>query len=835
MGYDFMNESFAAYIRLQVAAPPGLGFIRGAYPNNVAGEGNMYFDKDEWYVRLGRPNTPIKLSYDVSKLANLAREDGNGDAELPPSSSTPLTAADAVSADSTGGKPLGSIDVIGLILSAYIQAGTVLDPFPDPPARVLDILDDPSFGNIARDDPAFANAGGLLFGASLDLNMPKLNFLIFYAELYAGVGFDMMLKDYGLNARCANDLENPESIGLNGWYATGQLYGYLEGKVGIDIAIGSLKIKAKILEVGAAALVQARLPNPFWAKGAVAGRFTVLNGLIKGNCKFDFELGQECEVTPTGDQGIRLVQSITPNGTAEPESVFARPQAIFNFKMEEGTVLLDETGEYMELKPTLQYFRVTDSITGASIPGTLDWSEDMTVAAFIPTEILPPLRTYKISLKARLFQRSSSNDPFVLVDEEGNIAPIQDDEAFFRTGNAPDHIPEHNVLYAYPINLQTNFLVEESSRGYVQLESGMSLLFDGSTVNPDEWNQKVRFTQNGTVVSTADFVYDAASRQLSFVIPANELARSTVSLLEIVNIPIGDDADLTSNVEDVDDVLLNLDQGTLPDSADTEVLLTTQEANGSLTSRKEHIVYQLNFRTSGYGNFVDKMADLERQFLISEIIHLTEPTDADGAPIPSLRLYTFGEVARGPEVFDRYELNGFRDSDKDYDPLIQATANPDVTQNNWFNAHLRPNIYDNFPSPPGSPYNFNLYWREEAPYGMPPLKAVEFRQDNNLALPFLTDFNINSGEFFNVSQPMRLHYMVHYPAYHDYADYWGQVINYLSNNTGTPALEALTNWEFVLPDYGDYEVIIEYILPGETTPSSTYKYQAQNVSNFNKK
>ncbi|MFK8165311.1 MAG: fibronectin type III domain-containing protein [Lewinella sp.] len=815
MGYDFANKSFSAYMRLQVAVPPGIAFIRGAYPNNIAGEGNIYFGQEDWYFYLGRPHQPVKLSYDISKLAGMARADGNEDAELPPDNSTPLD-------NNANNEPLGSIETIGLILSAYLEAGTILDPFPNPPGRVLDILDNPTFDNIARDHHAFADADGLLFGASLDLNMPKLKFLIFYAELYAGVGFDMMLKSYGLDARCANDLDSTEPIGFNGWYATGQLYGYLEGKVGIDIAIGALKLKIKIFEVGAAALVQARLPNPFWAKGAVAGRFSVLNGLIKGKCKFVFEVGQECEIVPTGSQDIRLVQSISPGNTLEESSVFTRPQAIFNFKMNESTVLLDQTGEYIEFKPNLQYFRVTDSISGASIPGSLEWSEDNTVAAFIPTDILPPLRVYKVSLKSQLFQRRSSNEPFRLIDEGGNVPPEQEDFAYFRSGPAPDHIPEHNVAYAYPINLQANFLVEESNQGYIKLKQGQDYLFEG--IDPAQWNQQIRFQQNSISVSVTDYAYDAGNNQLNFAIPASNLARSVVSSLEIIDIPLGPDADLTSNVEATDAVLLSLDQETLPDAEDTEVLLATQKANGSLISRKERLVYRLHFRTSGYGNFTDKMAELEREFPFVNIVALTDQTDAEGNNIPYLSLKTFGEVVKGPEVFDRYELNGFTDSDKDYDPLIRTIANPDVTQDNWFNVYPKANVYDNFPSP-GAPYYFDLEWRQEAPYGMPPLKAVDFRQNNSLGLPFLTDFNITSGEFYNVSQPMQFDYFLPYIAYRDYADYWNQVILYLRDNTGTPALQALSTWQFVLPNQGSYEMIIEYVLPGQTTPSSTYKYQ----------
>ena len=39
--------------------------------------------------------------------------------------------------------------------------------------------------------------------------------------------------------------------------------------------------KVEILSLGAAVILQAKLPNPVWMKGTVGGHFSVLGGLVK--------------------------------------------------------------------------------------------------------------------------------------------------------------------------------------------------------------------------------------------------------------------------------------------------------------------------------------------------------------------------------------------------------------------------------------------------------------------------------------------------------------------------------------------------------------------------
>ncbi len=81
-----------------------------------------------------------------------------------------------------------------------------------------------------RDLNALGDGRGFAIGMDLSVDTGDMNFLIFYARLRAGVGFDIMIKDYGETA-----CKGSGQIGIDGWYANGQAYAYVEGELGIKV------------------------------------------------------------------------------------------------------------------------------------------------------------------------------------------------------------------------------------------------------------------------------------------------------------------------------------------------------------------------------------------------------------------------------------------------------------------------------------------------------------------------------------------------------------------------------------------------------------------------
>ncbi|WP_020538784.1 fibronectin type III domain-containing protein [Lewinella cohaerens] len=823
--YSVEIRTFHAYMRLQVAAPPGVGLIRGSYANYVAGEGVIHADPDDWYVYLGEPTRPISLSVDFSSLKNLKKDDGT-EPSLPNDPQEPLD-------ENSINEPLGSLGDIGLILTAYLNAGTQLPAFPDPPAILGEILDlgDMNFNPTSRDHPSFANAEGVLLGAGLQLNMPELRFLIFYASLHAGAGFDLMLKNYGIDARCASNLGDPNPIGFNGWYGTGQLYAYVQGAIGIKINLGFLKVNTQILELGAAALLQGRLPNPIWAQGIVGGYFSVMRGLIKGQCQFDFEIGEECVIVPTGDEELNVIQAVVPTEEHDPPTVFTRPQAFFVIPVDVPTPFLDEEDVYVEVLPQLDYFRVVNTATGIPVAGELQWGEENKILAFRPDDALLGEQEYQATAHLKVYQRRFGEDDFELVQAGIDSEPYQRKSTTFTTQPAPPYIVEDNVLYAYPINRQTNFFRNEFGQGYIQLDVGQDYLFESSGDSiyhqaSADWLQKIRFWQNGTIVSIADYTYDTGNNQVMFDIPSNELAPNTMTYLELVDIPANGDVAVDANVEDI---LVQLQAGGIPDGNDTEVLLEAQEADGTLEALQPKQIYRLDFRTSQYDRFADKVAALSLDFPFISIQALTPMVDENDNPIPYLSIDDFGDVVSPTEGFDRFDLEGYDEGNKEIDPLLRSEANLAFTGQNWYINHPKPVIYDQMPQP-GPPYDLRLIWRPEEPLMHPPKGAVVVRQNNSTPLRELVDYDITTSTYSVTSEPIQLRYHVPYIMYRDYADYKNQLFYYTTpGNDGAvpelpPDLVDYLESEFVYPFEGDYEIKLQYFLPGAEAANSEVSY-----------
>lgn len=187
--------------------------------------------------------------------------------------------------------------------NGYLMVGRDLPAPPPPPDEVTRILGEVS---LAR-DTRISLGNGFAFGASISLSTGRQRYAIFYGEFSAGGGFDIALMQ---QRRC---------LGINNWYAQGQLYAYVRGSVGLDIAIGFWLYKPcgpwyckicrwcpwtfvgvrgsfEILGISAAALLQAGGPNPLWVQGTVGGRYSILGGLVSGHCSFNFSKGTVCRL-----------------------------------------------------------------------------------------------------------------------------------------------------------------------------------------------------------------------------------------------------------------------------------------------------------------------------------------------------------------------------------------------------------------------------------------------------------------------------------------------------------------------------------------------------------
>ncbi len=240
--YDNVHKIFDANLNFQVNT------------SGINGQANskIHIEPNIWFVCVGRPSSPASLS-----LA------GFGTA------------------------------------SAYVLVGNQLEPMASPPAQVASLVSSSGLNNL-RDANALNNASGFVggvrigssFSSEKEGNDDRAERLQIYAYFSYGAGFDMMLTNYGANAHCSG---SSDQVGLNGWVASGQLYCYLQGGIGIKGKALGAEFDIPVLSGSVAAILAGKLPKPSYLTGALACQYSIL-GIINGSFNFDFELGSTCSI-----------------------------------------------------------------------------------------------------------------------------------------------------------------------------------------------------------------------------------------------------------------------------------------------------------------------------------------------------------------------------------------------------------------------------------------------------------------------------------------------------------------------------------------------------------
>lgn len=466
---------------------------------------------------------------------------------------------------------------------------------------------------------ALGSGAGFAFGAAFGANTGDLKFMMFYASFAAGAGFDIMLKDYG-DTYCKGESDR---IGINGWYANGQAYAFVEGNIGIRVRVFGRSRNIKILEIGAATTLQAKLPNPIWMRGIVGGNFSVLGGVVRGTCKFKMTLGKDCEIEYDDNllEDVKIISEITPGDGSTEVSVFNAPQGIFNMEVNRVFEIVDpEDNQTRYFQAKLDHFKVMDG--SREIPATLEWNSNHDVVALNPFDILPPTKGLKTSLQVSFEEKVAG--AWRPVVDEGKVFN-ENQTRTFKTGVAPDYIPEENILFNYPVTSQLNFYSREHPEGYVQLKTGQPYLFERTV----QFEQKARYKGVSGQESITTLSYLPDEKRVIFTIPEN-LALSTIYQIELVNIP-----KTTYTVDQ------NVKEKVIAINSDTEI--KTKKAEGQLEIAGEKIIYSTFFRTSQFATVREKVNSLQ----ISNTFSILA--------IP-WRVHRLMSFISGPEYFDVTEI-----------------------------------------------------------------------------------------------------------------------------------------------------------------------------------
>ena len=728
IGMDFENKVMHGNFKVYINVAGGI--IKGINAGGLAGEMVIHYDPHDWYIHIGRPATPVGVAID---LGFMKIEAGN-----------------------------------------YFMIGTIVDPMPPPPQKVLDLLDMEYVPN--RDLDAMFTGKGFSFGSFFRISTGQLNVLMFYASFDMGMGFDVMLGNYG-NATC---VETGKKIGINGWYAQGQAYAYIEGEIGIRIKVFTLKVDAEILKIGAAALLETKLPNPFWLRGTVGGYYSILGGKVKGSCKFQFEVGKLCTIKKDQQESsivetLAVIGDISPTSGAQDIDVFNAPQVAFNYEINEPFSIKGNEGKMQTFKVVYDYVRLKDN-DGNIVKGTLEWNGTNDVVAFNSHDILPGQADMSLEVKIHFEEKVGSIWKKVIIEgqEVSEAKSIK-----FVTGEAPKYIPQHNVLYSYPLPDQVNFYKGEYNKGYIQLERGQEYLFNPGS----DWVQKGRYKPvSGGPALEFNFSYNEEEKTIVYTHPSN-MANNVVYRFEIVNKP-------TNAAGAVDQNITTETQSTGSGDGNT-IEMESKRATGTLSILQEKTLYTCDFRTSSYNTLSSKINSFNdwRNFTYNIF------AGAD----------KIGKNFYSNELFDYYETQ----SNEYCDPLIRVKA----LDNAWLDERVKPLVYANYPIENVA----NIAWRNTDELGLIPYLALSTAQ-------YEVGMKLTAGEKESGFVSMRngrgvFIYDLSYYIYYDYYEIQNKVAN--SGKTSSRISQILSNTCPTIRINTSYPIEVKYVLPGINTVTST--------------
>jgi len=714
--YDHANGTFHANMKAYLNLK---NEVRGTGPDNMMGEVVIHFGQGDYYIWVGHPTQ--MLGMDIASLA---------------------------------------------VAQSYFMAGTNLENPPPLPPELRDIAGERDM-SLVNDVNALVGGKGFALGAHFQVGYDSKDKLKpFHISLMIGAGMDVMIRDFG-DATCEGSTGR---IGFDGWYASGQAYVFMDGKVSVA--------GFDIVRLGAAALLQAKLPSPTWLKGQLAGRYSVMGGLIKGKFNLKLIIGQECEiVTPGTELGtILVISDITPGGTEV--NVFSSPQVSFNTAIDTEFSMLNIKDETNSYRVKLDEFSVINTSNNQSIQANQEWNGKKDVLALRLIEILPPKVTLKAFVKLH-WEKLENGRWQELLDNKTHAVSYETKETTFTTGEAPNFIPDENVAYSYPVKYQYNFLPRESGQGYVKLNIGQSYLFESSSDNV-KWTYLAKFEQPSGNMLEVPVSYNSGQSTVNFTIPA-ELVKQSVYKLTFIKKPEATGT-IDANVERKE---VSVNGG----AEGNEVSVASNTLKGNLTQRIDKEIYNSAFRTSQFATFSEKWNAI------------AVPQDFFDIAVGNIAV--IGKGMTLTETFDNFELNGFANHHK---PLIQLSASP---ESSWMANTMAPLLYNAYPIDPA----ITITHRSVDSLGVKPLRAV--RLYNGQGNYILEDANISSGTAMAKSGEVRTLYYLSYIAFRDFKELRDKAALLLSRGNTSPGVTHLLRAVgYTDLTAGTYLVYFNYTLPG---------------------
>ena len=422
------------------------------------------------------------------------------------------------------------LKVIAVNLNGYFMIGNKLPPdLPPLPKQIVTFLGD----GISDDrDPGIMDAGkaeiapGIAFGMGIYANL-DFKFAIFYADFEFIMGGDVLIKKY--NQSCGDY----DPIGINGWYAKGQMYAYFKGEVGIEVDLWFWSGKAKLMSLEAGAYLYVQAPNPGYVKGMVKVHGELFAGLIKIDAQMKVEKGEKCDLGQTNPfDDIPIVSELNPVHGEKMVYTGIAPQIAFNYPRGVWTIseFDPDEGEYGEMverkfEYELKKYEMTYKQGNATKKVNFQehtYAADGRSRKSLLTEYLPGFSDIDYYLQVKGYEVTSGK--VELADEVY--------QGTFSTKEQPDIIEPQNVRERVPIRNQRFVLQDEIDNPhlYTVLSVCNSAMKPGSpATGMNTYVARYKVLETGQSI---DVPCNCAGYKVNYSIP--DLDNSKIYSLEIV-------------------------------------------------------------------------------------------------------------------------------------------------------------------------------------------------------------------------------------------------------------------------------------------------------------
>lgn len=706
INFDFPNDIFTANFTMSVKAPGGT--VVGTGPNYLAGAAEIYVSPDTWHFFVGTPQTPVGL------------------------------------------------DILGLIDGGfYFMVGKDLppplpppDPIPTPP------------GYLHR--PSMENADGIAFGTRASFEN-DFKFLLLRMHLQAQFGFDLAFNDAS-GMECAGY----DPTGIHGWYANGQVYAQLAGKVSLMIDLWFASGEYEIFTVGASAILNGGFARPSYMSGAVDGYYSILGGAVDGNFHFPFELGEGCmdpgdgllsNLDPIGDLAPHHNQGM--NAATLPVDVGVRPEAIMNIKVNMPFTLRVQNANG-SLEPHTYRLRVDKmelrkQAGNALQTGTVVTASTNDRVVLEPEEFLDAATVYTITYRVKAEERIGAT--WTAANKPGTNQQMTWTKTHtFKSGPGISVLTDDHLNYSYPFRRQRFVLQDECRSGVIEVKSGAANQPVFTSPEGKVRKYRMAFTPKSggaPVFATATVTHSGNSR-VTYTLP--QLINDRVYVVQLIakdtidmsQISAGGNGAISQGINPAEfggNLMMSAGTFTTTTSSFNNMVNThSQGLQGYTVRANEKVIYTYHFRTSRYNTLAAKTAAMTPMG--------TEHTSTNVGVLKEYPKPSFGG-----EGFDVYDVDGFTYGSTGQNTIAPLISLQDARTDLWNRTWSTPILYDYYALLKESnctdqelertvatqqlPWGGSISLISDSPdpyIGIPPTKTVRFAAD--YTYPALSDADV---------------------------------------------------------------------------------------------